>query len=345
MRLLAIESSCDETAVAIVDENTKLLADEVSTQIERHAPFGGVVPEIASREHMATLALLTERALQTAGCTYAELDAIAVTLGPGLIGSLFVGVMFAKGLALARKLPLVTVNHLEGHLSAVDLLETKVAFPHVALLVSGGHTALYRVEGPFSVKTLGVTLDDAAGEAFDKTAKMLGLGYPGGAKLSRTAEGGNTEFWPLPLALRDRLDFSFSGLKTAVNTHLQKLGQPPSENILRDVCASIENAIVSALVAKAKAACEREGIKTLVLGGGVAANGPLRDRCEKMMTALGGKSFAPPKAWCTDNAAMIAAAGMRRFLAGRVGGLDCAPKAYWPLEEALSESPVDVAHV
>jgi len=294
MRLLAIESSCDETAAAIIDGNRKILADIVSTQFEQHAPFGGVVPEVASREHMATVATAVTRALETASCTYADLDAVAVTVGPGLIGSLFVGVMFAKGLSLARKLPLVAVNHLEGHLAAVDLLGEPVPYPHVALLVSGGHTALYRVDGPFNVRTLGVTLDDAAGEAFDKTAKMLGLGYPGGAKLSRTAVGGNPAFLPLPIAMKDKLDFSFSGLKTAVHTQLQKLGQPLHEAMLRDVCASIENAIVGALVSKARAACEREGIDALVLGGGVAANGPLRDRCAEAMERIGGRCYAHP---------------------------------------------------
>jgi N6-L-threonylcarbamoyladenine synthase len=337
--LLAIESSCDETAAAIVEDSvrTRVLADVVSTQIERHAPFGGVVPEIASREHMATLAMVVEEALARAGKTLSDLDAIAVTLGPGLIGSLFVGVMFAKGVALARKIPLVAVNHLEGHLAAVDLLEgDPVPYPHVALLVSGGHTALYRVDGPFEVKTLGVTLDDAAGEAFDKTAKMLGLGYPGGARLSRTAVSGNAAFLPLPVAMKDKLDFSFSGLKTAVHTQLQKFGMPLSEDMMRDVCASIENAIVTALVDKAAMACEREHVDVLVLGGGVAATGPLRDRCAARMAAMGGRSFAPPKVWCTDNAAMIAAAGVRRMRAGRVSGLDGAPKAYWPLQDAIA---------
>ncbi|MCC6811597.1 MAG: tRNA (adenosine(37)-N6)-threonylcarbamoyltransferase complex transferase subunit TsaD [Deltaproteobacteria bacterium] len=339
MPLLAIESSCDETAAAIVASDGRVLADIVSTQVDKHARFGGVVPEVASREHMATITANVRAAFLQAECDWPDIEAIAVTLGPGLIGALFVGVLYAKGAALARRIPLIGVNHLEGHLAAVDLLahdHGPTPYPHVALLVSGGHTALYRVDAPFSVRTLSVTLDDAAGEAFDKTAKQLGFGYPGGAKLSAAAVGGDASAVPFPIAMRDRVDFSFSGLKTAVATHLQKRTQPLDAPALRDLCASIEHAIVSALVSKAMMAVDAERVSTLVLGGGVAANGPLRERAAAEMQTRAGRVLIPPRAWCTDNAAMIAAAGWRRLRAGKVSGLDAAPKAYWPLGEALA---------
>jgi N6-L-threonylcarbamoyladenine synthase len=336
--LLALESSCDETAAAVLSKDGRVLADVVSTQTEKHARFGGVVPEVASREHMATIAANVKVALAQANLDWPQIEAIAVTMGPGLIGSLFVGALYAKGVALARGIPLIAVNHLEGHLAAVDLLAAEhgpTPYPHVALLVSGGHTALYRVDGPFSVRTLGVTLDDAAGEAFDKTAKQLGFGYPGGARLSAAAVGGDVKAIALPIAMKDRLDFSFSGLKTAVATHLQKRKVALDPESLRNLCASIEHAIVSALINKAMTAVEEEKVSTLVLGGGVAANGPLRERAAAEMLKRGGRALIPPRVWCTDNAAMIGAAGLRRFHAKKFSALDVAPRAYWPLGDAL----------
>ena len=332
-RVLAIESSCDETAAAVVvrdGSRITILSDVVSSQIERHIPFGGVVPEVASREHLERIEAVVAQALAAANCGVADLDAIAVTAGPGLIGALFVGTMFAKGLAYARQIPLLAVNHLAGHLAASLLLDPAAPRPHIALLVSGGHTALYRVDE--NVSTLGTTLDDAAGEAFDKTAKMLGIAYPGGAQLSHCARGGDRTAVTLPLALRqrDNLNFSFSGLKTAVRTHLQ--AHPiTSDGDKRNLCASIEGAIVEALVVKAVRACEREQIFDLVLGGGVAANGHLRERALEEIEKLGGRLHAPPPRWCTDNAAMIGAAGLLAFERGENSGLAVAPRAYWPL--------------
>jgi len=336
MRVLAIESSCDETAAAIVSggagQSARVLADIVSSQIERHIPFGGVVPEVASREHLERITQVVDETLAAAELTLADLDAIAVTTGPGLIGALFVGTMFAKGLAFARGLPLVSVNHLRGHLAASRLLDPPPPHPHVALLVSGGHTALYRVHGA-QIRTLGTTLDDAAGEAFDKTAKMLGIPYPGGAALSRAAQGGRRDAVALPVGLPQKvnLDFSFSGLKTAVRVHLQKRTMPLEEEERRDLCASIEGTIVDALVSKAVRACEREGLRDLVLAGGVAANGHLRERAQAAMAAIGGRAHAPAKAWCTDNAAMIGAAALDAIAAGEIATLAVAPRAYWPL--------------
>ena len=350
MRVLAIESSCDETAAAVVESGGRVLSDIVSSQIERHIPFGGVVPEVASREHLERITDVVAQALAAAQLTLDDLDAIAVTTGPGLIGALFVGTMFAKGLAYGRGLPLISVNHLRGHLAASRLLSSPPPRPHVALLVSGGHTALYRVDDANAIRTLGATLDDAAGEAFDKTAKMLGIPYPGGAALSRAAEGGNRHGVALPIGIPQKanLDFSFSGLKTAVRVHLQKARQTRGEHALdeqerRDLCASIEGAIVEALVSKAVRACEREGLKDLVLAGGVAANGHLRERAQQAMVAIGGRAHAPPKQWCTDNAAMIGAAALEQLHAGAheastdgsrsriISELAVAPRAYWPL--------------
>ncbi len=338
MLVLAIETSCDETAAALVEQTEARIvvrADVVHSQVERHAVFGGVVPEVASREHLDRIAPVVAEAMR--GVALTELDAIAVTAGPGLIGALFVGVLYAKGLAYALGKPLIGVNHLAGHMAASSLLDAPPPRPHVALLVSGGHTALYLVSDA-GVKTLGTTLDDAAGEAFDKTAKMLGIPYPGGAELSRTAQGGKRDAYALPIALprKDSLDFSFSGLKTAVRTLL--VAQPvTTPEAKRDLCAAIEGVIVEALVIKARRACERVGVKDLVLAGGVAANDFLRTRAAEELTKIGGKAHAPPKKWCTDNAAMIGAAALAQLqLSPQMplqtgAGLDIAPKAYWPL--------------
>lgn len=341
--LLAIESSCDESAVAIVrvaqpGGRPEILADTVLSQAAIHARFGGVVPEIASREHINAIAQLTEQALNEAGVTLSELGAIAVTVAPGLIGALFVGTQFAKGLCVALKIPLIEVNHLEGHLAACDLLETRPPFPHLALLVSGGHTTLYEVKAPFEIESLGTTIDDAAGEAFDKTAKMLGFPYPGGAQLSKMAAGGARDFVKLPIG-RDKhnpLNFSFSGLKTAVSLFLNSQSDKTwIADHVPSICASIESAIVEALTQRVKMACEQRGIHHVVLAGGVAANGYLRERLTQTLTPLSGTLYAPPVKWCTDNAVMIAAAGVRRYEAGKIGSLTLLPRAYEPLSEAF----------
>lgn len=331
VRLLAIESSCDETAAAVLqqsDGRIVVLSDVVHSQVARHAVFGGVVPEVASREHVASISRIVDEALSASGLTLSALDGVAVTHGPGLIGSLFVGLQFAKGICVALDKPLFAVSHLEGHLAACDLLATPPPRPHIALLVSGGHTALYRVGEQGHERTLGQTIDDAAGEAFDKTAKMLGIAYPGGAELSARARRGNRERFSLPVALpqKDNLNFSFSGLKTAVSTLLGKVQR--DEQTDADICAAIEHAICKALVQKAVAACEREGLQDLVLAGGVAANDTLRSSAEAAMNARGGRLHAPPKKWCTDNAAMIGAAALRQPV---VATLDVPAKAYLPL--------------
>jgi len=336
--LLAIESSCDETACAIMHLNGQLMADVVSTQIATHAQYGGVVPEIASREHLNTLPRLVEQALKQADISQESLCAIAVTTGPGLIGSLFVGMMYAKAMALSLNIPLLGIHHLAGHLAIADLLATPPPLPHIALLVSGGHTALYLVHQDRSIQTLGTTIDDAAGEAFDKTAKMLGFAYPGGAALSTQAQGGQRDFVPLPIALKhpqDGLNMSFSGLKTAVSLYLQKQTSDFIKHHLHDICASIEHAIVTALVQKTLKACIQHQIFHVVIAGGVAANTYLRTQLTASLTLHQGLLYAPPKSWCTDNAVMIAACARRLLkhteLTSYPLDLSHIAKPYWPL--------------
>lgn len=324
MRVLAIESSCDETAAALVTETGEVLADVVASQIATHSPYGGIVPELASRAHMQAIIPVIREALDKAPGGLAGVDAIAVTRGPGLVGSLLVGVQVAKALAWSLDKPLVGVNHLDGHLFAVYLRrpgedESEVpAMPYVGLLVSGGHTALYRVDSFDDIALLAQTRDDAAGEAFDKAAKLLGLGYPGGPiidKLAAQGEGGSVPF-PMPMASRKTLDFSFSGLKTALARHVQTHGVPDGDRELADLCASFQGVIVESLVRKSLLACEQEGLDQLVVTGGVAANRGLRARAKEACDERGIRLFVPPPVSCTDNAAMIAMAAARRLSAG-----------------------------
>src|SRR5882672_10982748 len=280
MLVLGVETSCDETAAAVVEDGRRVRADVVASQILVHAEYGGVVPEVASRQHTATIAPVLRRAVADAGIGFADLDGIAVTCGPGLVGALLVGVETAKALAYALGKPLVGVNHLAGHLAAVFLEDPSLPgpppFPHLALLVSGGHTALIRVDGPGATRLLGATRDDAAGEAFDKVGKMLGLGYPGGPVVDRLAQTGNPEAVTFPRAMRGRgLDFSFSGMKTAAATHLQRHGVPVGQ-ALADLCASFQAAVVDQLVHKTEVALEQLKLRDLVLAGGVACNRGLR---------------------------------------------------------------------
>lgn len=348
MRVLGIESSCDETAAAVVHDGPTLMANVVHTQVAVHAPFGGVVPEVASREHLVHLVGVIERAVAQAGGLGA-IDAIAVTQGPGLLGALLVGLQMAKGLALARNIPWVGVNHLEGHLAAAQLCEARPGYPHVALVVSGGHTHLYHVRGPQDYSLLGGTRDDAAGEAFDKVAKILGLGYPGGPALERAAAGGDPAAVPLPRAwlgpkkdsvkLPMSLQFSFSGLKTAAQDHLAARIRPMSRDTdgqaFADFCASLQEAIVDVLTTKAVAAARQVGASAIVLAGGVAANGRLRALMQERAAAAGIACFAPPKALCTDNAAMIAAAGWARLMAGERHAFAASARPRWPLGAGL----------
>lgn len=324
MLVLGIESSCDETAAAVVDDQGLVLADVVASQIQTHGPYGGIVPELASRAHMQAIVPVVRDALSGVPGGLRGIDAIAVTQGPGLVGSLLVGVQVAKALSWALDKPLIGVNHLDGHLFAVYLhraQEPRVdvpAMPYVALLVSGGHTALYRVESFSDIVLLAQTRDDAAGEAFDKAAKLLGLGYPGGPVIDRLAARGRADkvSFPMPMASRKTLEFSFSGLKTALARHVQQGGIPPDEEALADVCASFQHVVVESLVRKSMLACEREDIARLVITGGVAANRGLRARAQAACDASGVRLFVPPPVSCTDNAAMIAIAGVQRLIAG-----------------------------
>ena len=309
MRILGLETSCDETAAAVVEDGRRQLSSVIASQVDVHRRWGGVVPELASRNHLVQVMPVVDEALLRAGLTLGDLDGLAVTNGPGLAGALLVGVQTAKGLAWATGLPFVGVHHLAGHLHAIRLTEREPSFPFIGLVVSGGHTSLYLVqEGP-RYRLLGFTLDDAAGEAFDKVAKMLGLPYPGGVQIDRLAKTGNPEAHRFPRALEGKgLDFSFSGLKTAVLLHVQRHGVPAGQP-LADLCASFQEAVADILAQKALAACARERVGRLVLCGGVAANSRLRALVAQRAAGAGVDAFLPPPVLCTDNAAMIAVAG------------------------------------
>jgi N6-L-threonylcarbamoyladenine synthase len=310
MLVLAIESSCDETAAAVVKDGSIVLADVVASQVADHADYGGVVPEIASRKHLEAIVPVIEMALYRAGVSLREIEGVAVTQGPGLAGALLVGIATAKALAYVGKQPLVGVNHIEGHLLAI-FLERRVAFPFIALVVSGGHSHLYLVEGVGRYHTLGQTLDDAAGEAFDKVAKLIGLPYPGGAVIDRLAESGDPAAirFPRPLLHDGSCNLSFSGLKTAVLTYLKKKPDALDGCGLNDLCASFQEAVCEVLVNKTAAAVATTGVKRVVVAGGVACNKGLRHAMERLARDLFLELFFPSPALCTDNAAMIAVPG------------------------------------
>jgi N6-L-threonylcarbamoyladenine synthase len=330
MRVLGVESSCDETAASVVSDDGPTYvvhSDVVSSQVTLHAPYGGVVPELASRHHLLNIVPVVEEALRVAGAGPRALDGVAVTRGPGLVGALLVGVQFGKGFAYANKLPLVGVNHLEGHLTSVYLREPDEqlavpGFPHVALLCSGGHTELHAVLDFGEYRLLGATRDDAAGEAFDKGAKVLGLGYPGGVRIQELARGGDPHAVKLPRAFRgESLEFSFSGLKTALALWW-KAHAPLSDAALRDLCASYQQAIVDVLVDKTRRAARWSRANEIVLAGGVAANEQLRRDMDAVAVEEGWRLYVPKLKRCTDNAAMIAAAGLARLRRGERAGLD-----------------------
>ena len=337
MRILALESSCDESAVAVYDDSAGLLAHEVYSQIDLHRVYGGVVPELASRDHVRRLLPLLRTALADAGTTSAQIDGVAYTAGPGLIGALLTGAALGRSLAFAWKVPAVAVHHLEGHLLAPLLENDPPPFPHVALLVSGGHTMLIDVAAPGNYAVLGETRDDAAGEAFDKSAKLLGLPYPGGPELARLARGGRAARFAFPRPMLDRagLEFSFSGLKTAVALTVKDQARDGAiaEQTRADIAAGVQEAIVETLIAKTLRALEATGHDALVVAGGVGANQLLRERLATAVARQGGRVHYPRIEFCTDNAAMIAVAGMARLKAGKHEPPAIRARATWPLAE------------
>jgi N6-L-threonylcarbamoyladenine synthase len=323
--VLGIESSCDETAAAVVDDTGLVRSDVVHSQIALHAPYGGVVPELAARDHLRRIVPVVDEALSRAGVRLADLDGIAVTARPGLAGALLIGTQFARGLAWSTGLPLVGVDHLIGHLLAVHLRRGDAPaagpeYPFVALLASGGHTAIYRVDGPLAaqIRELGGTRDDAAGEAFDKVGKLLGLGYPGGPLIDRLAATGNSFALPVPTPSisHGSHEFSFSGIKSWFARHLAAEGLPATDEALRDACASFQRVVVEILSRKLTRAAREEGIPRIVICGGVAANRGLRARAAELALKHRQTLFVPPVASCTDNGAMIALAGLHRLQAG-----------------------------
>lgn len=336
MLILGIDTSCDDTAAAVVENGTKIISNIVSNQDEIHKKYGGIVPELASRRHVEMIWPVVDEALSKANVRLDNISAIAVCHGPGLIGSLLVGVCFAKSLAYINKIPLVAVNHLEGHIFSSFLEYPALEFPFIALIVSGGHTNLYRVNGFDRYIELGRTRDDAAGEAFDKVAKLLGLGYPGGPYIDKLSENGNSEAIHFPRAfLPESFDFSFSGLKTAVLHFLRKSNI--NSELIMDVAASFQSAVVDVLVEKTIAATKREGIDRVVLAGGVSANRALRQTMKERTQKEEIKIYLLPPYLCTDNAAMIASAGFHHFKHGKFANFDLNPKAYLPLGSAYSQ--------
>jgi len=330
MLVLGIESSCDETAAAVIN-NGEICSNVIASQITVHSLYGGVVPEIASRKHIEAIYIVLKQALNDANVTLQEIEGIAVTRGPGLVGSLLIGLSTAKALAYALDIPFVGVNHIEGHIAAAFLSEKAPSFPLIALVVSGGHTNIYLVNGYHNFQLLGQTRDDAAGEAFDKGANLLNLGYPGGVVIDKIAKSGNPRKVAFPRAMKNSNDFSFSGLKTSLLTMLKKHGQSASAEELPDIAASYQEAIVDALMEKTIKAAEDNGVSRIVVCGGVAANSRLREKFAKATTIRNIELFIPPVVLCTDNAAMIAAIGEIMLKNGRRDSLDLNAVSRWPL--------------
>lgn len=337
MLVLGLETSCDETGVALYDSEQGLLADALFSQIDLHRAYGGVVPELASRDHVKRMLPLIRQVLSEAGREAGQIDAVAYTAGPGLVGALLVGASCAQAMAFAWDVPAIGVHHMEGHLLAPMLEQTPPAFPFVALLVSGGHTQLVRVDGIGRYELLGESVDDAAGEAFDKTAKLMGLRYPGGPEIAALAERGTPGRFTFPRPMTDRpgLDFSFSGLKTSTLTTWQQRRNAgdDGEQTRCDIALAFQQAVVDTLTIKCQRALKQTGLKSLVIAGGVSANLSLRQGLETMLGELGGQVFYARPRFCTDNGAMIAYAGCQRLLAGQHEGPEISVQARWPMEQ------------
>ncbi len=334
MLLLALESSCDETSAAVVRDGRQVLSNLISSQVDLHAVYGGVVPELASRRHLEVINQLVEETLNKAGVQQQELEGVVVTRGPGLVGALLVGLAFAKAYAYALKIPLAGVHHIEGHIQAIQL-EKKIEYPFLGAAISGGHTHLYRVDGIGRYRLLGRTVDDAAGEAFDKVAKMLGLGYPGGPiidKLAACGDDGGISF-PRPLLKKKNLDFSFSGMKTAVLNYLQRLDSAPDDNHIKQIACAFQTAVVDVLTRKVLLAAETENLTRIVISGGVACNSGLRSRFAELTASTELEVFFPSPILCADNAAMLAVAGDYYLTRGISSCLDLNAVSSWPLEQ------------
>lgn len=335
MRILGIETSCDETAAAVVEDGPKVVSECLASQEDLHGPYGGVVPELACRRHVTLIDRVVQTVLDRSRLKLSQLDAVAVTRGPGLIGALLVGLGFAKSLAYASGLPLIGINHLEGHIQAIRLEGREIVYPAVALVVSGGHTHLFQVLGPGDYRLIGRTLDDAAGEALDKGAKLLGLGYPGGPAIDRLSRDADPAYISFPRSLLGpaSLDFSFSGLKTSLLRYVETHG-PQAQTHLPHIAASYQQAVMDVLTEKALRASRTCRVKTLIVGGGVAANSVLRGQLERAATQAGLELLMPRPRYCTDNASMIAAAAGPYLLSGRLDGIDLDPRAALPLHGA-----------
>ena len=345
MIVLGLESSCDETAAAVVTAEGRILSNVVLSQVEEHAPFGGVVPEIAARAHVTQMDAIVDRAMKEAGISYKDLDGVAATAGPGLIGGVLVGLMTGKSIAAVADVPFVGVNHLEGHALTVRLTD-KIEFPYLLLLVSGGHSQILVVEGIGKYRRLGTTIDDAVGEAFDKTAKMMDLGFPGGPAVERAAATGDGTRFSLPRPMKGKpgCDFSFSGLKTAVRQALADLGDNVTDQDKADLAASFQVAAVDALLSRVKQSLkifktDYPDATNMVIAGGVAANKHLRAELDHMLAKYKLNLVVPPPRLCTDNGAMIAWAGLERLRRGENDSLDLAAKARWPLDPDAEPAP------